>query len=346
MKVLLAAFLSMFALLAAAQQGPGPMPEDPVKAQQQRQLVQPGNNSDVWKQVRSGNPEYTTTSVRGRETDVLIQSAGDTWRRIRNGPVMFYGGWLVVLVAAAILAFYAWKGPVKLHERPTGRLLVRFNGWERVVHWTVAISFCVLGISGLIMFFGKNVLLPVIGYTLFGWLTFLCKNLHNFVAPVFIVGVVAMIFTWFRDNLPRSYDWQWFSKAWAFFAKGEHIPSGRFNAGEKVWFWAGVIGLSIIVAWSGLVLLFPNFDQTRGTMQIAWIWHVSAALIYIVMSLGHIYMGTIGVEGVYRNMREGVTDETWAKEHHSLWYEEVKSGRREAVGGAIPAGAPHMKEKA
>ncbi len=55
------------------------------------------------------------------------------------------------------------------------------------MHWAVAISFCVLGLSGLIMLFGKYVLLPVIGYTLFAWLTALSKNLHNFVGPVFIV---------------------------------------------------------------------------------------------------------------------------------------------------------------
>jgi formate dehydrogenase subunit gamma len=216
---------------------------------------------------------------------------------------------------------------------------------EQVVHWTAAISFCVLGISGLIMLFGKHILLPVIGYTLFAWLTMLGKNLHNFIAPFFMLAIIVMIFMWLRDNLPRSYDWQWFSRAWAFFARGEHIPSGRFNAGEKVWFWLGVIGLSIAVSWSGVILLFPNFDQTRAVMQEAWIWHACAALLYIAMSLGHIYMGTIGVEGAYGNMRTGYTDETWAKEHHSIWYDEVKSGRTRAPGGAVPAGAPHMKEK-
>ncbi|HYG54640.1 MAG TPA: formate dehydrogenase subunit gamma, partial [Burkholderiales bacterium] len=182
-------------------------------------------------------------------------------------------------------------------------------------------------------------------YTLFAWLTALGKNLHNFIAPFFILSVIVMIFMWLRDNLPRAYDWQWFRKSWAFFTRGAHIPSGRFNAGEKVWFFVGVIGLSIVVIWSGLILLFPNFDQTRATMQEAWIWHVVAAIIYIVMSLGHIYMGTIGVEGAYRNMREGVTDETWAKEHHSIWYDEVKSGRTDAAGGAVPAGAPHREER-
>jgi formate dehydrogenase subunit gamma len=105
------------------------------------------------------------------------------------------------------------------------------------------------------------------------------------------------------------------------------------------------VGLSIVVSWSGVILLFPNFDQTRAVMQDAWIWHAVAALLYIALSLGHIYMGTIGVEGAYGNMRTGYTDETWAREHHSIWYDEVKSGRSAASGGAVPAGAPHMKDK-
>jgi formate dehydrogenase subunit gamma len=305
-----------------------------IQEQQQRQVTQPGNNAPVWREVQSGVPNYT--SIPGRETEVLIQpsarfplqehrvTAGEAWRQFRNGPVTFYGGALMAVVTLAILAFYFWKGPVKLHERPTGRLIRRFTPMEQVVHWSVAISFCVLGISGLIMLFGKHILLPVIGYTLFAWLTALSKNLHNFIAPFFILSVIAMIFMWLRDNLPRAYDWQWFRKSWAFFTRGAHIPSGRYNAGEKVWFWFGVLGLSIVVSWSGLILLFPNFDQTRATMQDAWIWHVSAALLYIAMSLGHIYMGTIGVEGAYGNMRTGYTDETWAKEHHPLWYDETK----------------------
>jgi formate dehydrogenase subunit gamma len=354
MRILFLALSLALAATAAAQQGTAPT--TPEQAQQQRQMTQPGNNAPVWREVQSGTPNYT--SLPGRETSVLIQpparflgqdvriTAGEAWRQFRNGPVTFYGGWLVVLVALAILAFYFAKGPVKLHDRPTGRLIRRFSTVEQVVHWSTAISFCVLGISGLIMLFGKYVVLPVFGYTLFAWLAALSKNLHNFIAPVFIVSVIVMVLMWLRDNLPRAYDWQWFRKAWAFFARGEHIPSGRFNAGEKAWFWLGVIGLSVAVTWSGLILLFPNFDQTRAAMQDAWVVHAVAALVYIAMSLGHIYMGTIGVEGAYGNMRNGYTDETWAREHHSIWYDEVRSAPRAAPGGAVPAGAPHMKEKA
>jgi formate dehydrogenase subunit gamma len=338
-RLCLALLVSLFAAGAALAQT-----QTEVQQQQQRQVTQPGNNAPVWREVRKEGEQHTTT-VRGRETGVLVQSAGETWRQLRNGPVTFYGGWLVVLVSVAILAFYFAKGAVKLHDRPSGRLIHRFSSIEQVVHWCTAISFVVLGLSGLIMLFGKYILLPVIGYTLFAWLTALAKNLHNFVGPFFIVAVLAMIVMWLRDNLPRAYDWQWFRKSWAFFTRGAHIPSGRFNAGEKGWFWFGVVGLSVIVAWSGLILLFPNFDQTRSTMQWAWVWHAVAALIYIAMSLGHIYMGTIGVEGAYGNMRTGYTDETWAREHHEIWYREVKSGKGTAQGGAVPAGAPHMKEK-
>jgi formate dehydrogenase subunit gamma len=337
----LAVVLSLCAVLAAAQSG---APESNTQEQQKRQTTQPGNNAPVWRDVRSGEEHYT--SVKGRETGVLIQSAGETWRQIRNGPVTFYGGLLVVLVAAAILAFYSIFGPVKLHDKPTGRQIQRFTRLDQIVHWSVAISFCVLGLSGLIMLFGKHVLLPVIGYTLFGWLTALSKNLHNFIAPIFIVSVAAMIVLYVRYNLPKAYDLKFLMSAFAVMAKGKHVPSGKFNGGEKVWFWGGVVVLSVVVTWTGLILLFPNFDQTRATMQEAWIWHACAALVYIAISFGHMYLGTIGLEGSYQAMRIGYVDETWAKEHHQYWYDEMKArASRPTAGGAVPAGAPHMEEK-
>jgi formate dehydrogenase subunit gamma len=323
-----------------------------AQEQQKRRIEQPGNNAPVWRDVKSGEQNYTT-SIPGRETTLLIQpparfvgqsavaTAGEAWRKFRNGPVTFYGGWLVVLVCLILLGLYVTKGSVKLHEPPSGKLIHRFSAFEQVAHWTVAISFCILGISGLVMLFGKYVLLPVIGYTLFAWLTALCKNLHNFVGPFFIVAVAIFALTFVRDNFPRMYDLHWFRKSWAYVTGREHVPSGRFNGGEKVWFWVGVVGLSVVVAWTGVILLFPNFDQTRAVMQDAWVGHASAAILYIALALGHIYLGTLGVEGAYTAMRTGYVDETWAKEHHEIWYREVKSGQSAAASGAVPAGAPH-----
>jgi len=118
---------------------------------------------------------------------------------------------------------------------------------------------------------------------------------------------------------------RWLAQAWAVMTRGEHVPTGRFNAGEKGWFWFGVVALSIVVTWSGLILLFPNFDQPRAVMQDAWVVHAIAALFYIALSFAHIYLGTIGLEGSYAAKRTGYVDEAWAKEHHEYWYNDVKS---------------------
>jgi formate dehydrogenase subunit gamma len=72
-------------------------------------------------------------------------------------------------------------------------------------------------------------------------------------------------------------------------------------------------------------------------MQIANIVHLSVAALFMLAALGHIYMGTIGMEGAYRAMRDGYVDEEWAREHHAIWYEEVRQGKRpEKISGVQP----------
>ncbi len=316
---------------SVAQQSTAAPEATPAQAEVQRQQSQPGNNAPVWREVRKGGPQYT--SIPGRETNVLIQTYGQTWRELRNGPITFWGGWLVVLVVVALGLFYQWKGPIPLRERPTGRLIERFSSFERIAHWTMAISFCILAISGLIILFGKHVLLPVIGYTLFAWLTQLSKHLHNFVGPIFIFSILVSIVAFIRDNLPSAGDIKWLATFGGMFS-GKEVPAGRFNAGQKGWFWIGVAILGIVMSASGLVLDFPNFDQTRAIMIDADVTHSIGALLFIAAGLGHIYIGTIGMVGAYDAMRHGYVDEAWAKEHHELWYNDVKSGKVKA-GSAI-----------
>src|SRR5687767_6645170 len=138
----------------AQQQGAADVPRaaDGQPAQVERQQNQPQNNAPVWRDVRSGDINaYQTTQVRGIETNILVQTEGEMWRRIRNGPITVYGGWLIVLAFLAIGLFYWRKGQIKLHEPKTGRVLVRFTPWERLVHWTTAISFVILAVSGIFM---------------------------------------------------------------------------------------------------------------------------------------------------------------------------------------------------
>jgi formate dehydrogenase subunit gamma len=297
------------------------------ETQQQRAQSQPYNNAPTWRDVRSGKEEYT--SIKGRETGVLVQTYGETWRQLKNGWITPLVGWLIAAVIVVIGAFYKWRGSIKVHGAATGRLIQRFTPLERYVHWVVGISFAILGVTGLVMMLGKYVLLPVIGYTLFGWLAQLSKHLHNFAGPVFAVSLVVFIVMFAKDNLPRLYDIGWFMKLGGM-VSGEHVASGRFNAGEKLWFWVGVVVLSLIVSASGLVLNFPNFDQVRAIMIEANLVHAVAAGAVMAASLGHIYLGSIGLEGAYDAMRYGYVDEAWAKEHHEYWYNDVKSGKIKA----------------
>jgi len=310
------------------------------ETQQQRAQSQPGNNAPVWRDVRSGREEYT--SVKGRETGVLVQTYGETWRQLRNAWVTPIGGWLFAFVASVIGVFYWWRGAVKLHSSPMGRLIERFTPIERYAHWVMGISFAVLGVTGLIMWVGKYVLLPVIGYTLFAWLTQLSKNLHNFVGPLFVLSLLVFIVMYAKDNLPRGYDFKWFASAGGMFG-GKHVASGRFNAGEKVWFWVGAVVLSLVVSATGLILNFPNFDQVRAVMIEANIVHLVSAAAVMTLSLGHIYMGSIGVDGAYESMRYGYVDEAWAKEHHEHWYNDVKAGKIKAGTAMGQPGAPQAQ---
>jgi formate dehydrogenase subunit gamma len=295
------------------------------------------NNPPAWDGA-SERPQYA--SVPGVDTNRLIQGAGREWRAFRNGPVTQYGGWLLVIVAAAILLFYVVKGRIKLHGPPTGRLIERFNAVERTAHWTMAISFVLLALSGVIILWGKYLILPWLGYTGFSWLTIVAKNLHNFVGPLFIFSIVVAFLIFVKDNLIQGRDIKWLTKLGGMLGK-EEIPSGRFNGGEKAWFWGGMVLLGTVVSVTGLILDFPNWNQGRQIMQQANVVHAIAAILFIAAAFAHIYMGTIGMEGAYRSMRDGYVDEEWAREHHALWYEEVKQGKRsERIVGADPQPAP------
>ncbi|AOS80419.1 MULTISPECIES: formate dehydrogenase subunit gamma [Hydrogenophaga] len=323
----------------------------------ERRQVQPGNNAPMWRDVSQGvtgqtmlpYPEYGNL-IQGfvQYPGSRLTTAGEAWRQVRNDWIIPYGGSLLLIVLVAIALFYFAKGSIKLHGAETGRKIERFTYFERAAHWVNATAFVTLAISGIVMAFGKFFLLPIMGATLFGWLTYALKNLHNFVGPLFAVSLVVVIFTFIKDNLPAREDINWLLKGGGLLS-GKEVPSHRFNAGEKVVFWAGVFFFGLIVVGSGLFLdkLLPVVEFTRANMQVAHMIHASAAALMMALFMGHIYLGTIGMKGAYKAMKTGYVDETWAKEHHELWYDDIKAGKIPAQRSADkPEGAPGRPAKA
>ena len=303
----------------------------------ERAQVQPGNNAPLWRQVGAGVTGYS--SLPTPEAGNLVQptvkvpglranNAGEVWRQVRNQWIIPYGGALLLIILGAIGVFYWRTGSLALHGAPTGRQIERFTPFERAAHAANAMAFVVLAVSGIVLAFGKFFILPVLGTALFGWLTYALKTAHNFAGPVFAVSLLVVIATFIKDNLPRSEDFTWLIRGGGLLSEHE-VASHRFNAGEKVLFWTGMLGLGLIVVGSGLVMdkLVPGLLYERGTMQLAHVIHAVSAVFMLAMMLGHIYMGTIGMDGAYQGMKTGYVDETWAKEHHELWYDDIKAGK-------------------
>ena len=325
--------------------------------QAERSRDQPGNLAPVYRAIKDGEKHYS--SLPDPEAGILVQpkaqfpgqaratTAGEAWRQYRNGPLTTYGGWLLLLTVALLAAVYLLRGQVKLSAPRTGRKIERFTLFERTVHWTMAISFVTLAISGLIILFGKYILLPVFGHTLFGWLAFALKNIHNFVGPVFSVAIIVFFITFVKDNLPAASDVAWFARLGGLLG-GKHVSAHRFNAGEKIVFWGAVVVLGLIVSASSLVLdmLVPWVEATRANMQIASLVHLTASVLAASMVIGHIYLGTIGMEGAYEAMRTGYVDDTWAKEHHDEWYADVQSGKIPRIRTQEAAGTTSAPPKA
>ena len=287
--------------------------------------------AEYWRAVRGGVEGYS--AVSGQETGVLIQNGGQNWRAVRNGPISFYGGSFIVFVLLVLAAKHIVKGKDKLESR-TGRTVTRWSAFERIMHWYVAISFIILSITGLSLIFGRALLIPLMGKEGFAAWAQLAKPIHDYLALPFAAGLFLLLLMWIGKNGLKSYDFEWLKSAGGAIGDG-HPPAGFFNAGEKVFYWIVFLG-GIALTVSGFFLLFPNLETVRESMQFWHIIHAASGLFLIAVALGHMYLGSIGTEGVLEGMVSGEVDEGFAKQHHSLWYEEVKGSAAPAKGEAAP----------
>ena len=298
--------------------------------------------ANFWRAVREGNTGYS--AVTGPESNVLIQSAGESWRQMRNGPLVTYGGLLMAGMLAAILLFYLFRGRIRIEAGHSNMRVPRFTLTDRILHWFVVTLFMLLAITGLILLYGQAALIPVFGLEGFAAIAAASKDAHNLFGPIFVVALLVLILKFIRGNLPAKGDLGWFAKGGGLL--GKHVSTGRYNAGEKLWFWVVTIA-GLIVSVTGLVLDFPIFDQTRNLMQWSQLLHAGAALIFITGAFGHIYIGTLGMEGALDAMTKGHVDANWAKEHHDQWFEQMRQQGRlvepepgKAAGPAAQAPPP------
>jgi formate dehydrogenase subunit gamma len=276
--------------------------------------------------------------IPDKKASVLIQPAGREWDYFHE-VILHWLGAIVILGMLALLALaYLVMGRIRISSGRSGRKVRRFNGFERFSHWLTAVSFVLLGLTGLNITFGKLVLLPVIGPEAFSAFAQSAKYVHNFVSFSFVVGLVLIVALWIKDNIPRKVDIDWVKQGGGFI-KSKHAPAGRFNAGEKLVFWFALgAGAAVIV--SGYFLLFPFYLTNIAGMQVAQVVHAVVAVLFVAVILAHIYIGTLGMEGAFEAMGTGEVDLNWAKEHHDQWLEDQLARERSAERPGRPTAAP------
>jgi formate dehydrogenase subunit gamma len=283
--------------------------------------INPG--AELWREVRQRDGEVEGISqVKSPGANVLVNVSGQSWREYRMQELVPTAGAAIFIVLVIIAIFRLLRGRINLENGRSGVKILRFTTSQRAAHWSTAILFVVLGLTGLTLLLGRKFLIPVFGAEGFSSIAVAAKFLHDYLGPLFILALTWLFVLFVRDNIPSpKLDLQWFLKGGGLF--GKHVSSDRYNAGEKLWFWvASIVGLGVIV--SGVVLDFPIFGQTRATMEFYHWVHSVSAIILIVVSFGHIYMGTAALEATFEVMQTGYCDSNWAKDHHDLWYEKVK----------------------
>ncbi|MGF2735527.1 formate dehydrogenase subunit gamma [Marinobacter sp. DUT-1] len=309
------------------------------------------SDADVWRSIRYNKIDPTVQSP-GPANVVMIQDEGIAWYKLREGPVITYGGSALLGIIVLLAVFYFVRGRIMIDGGPAGTTIERFKAIERFGHWLLAGSFIVLGLTGLITLMGRSFLIPVIGLDAFSILATGSKWLHNNVAWAFMLGLVMTFVMWVAHNIPNKLDWQWLKAGGGIFTKS-HPSAKKFNAGQKIIFWT-VMVLGVSVSLSGLSLLFPfqlpMFADTFGVinsvlgtslptdlapheeMQYANIWHSIVAFVMMVAIIAHIYIGSVGMEGAFDAMGNGQVDLEWARQHHDLWVAEVED--KQGKGGS------------
>jgi len=187
----------------------------------------------------------------------------------------------------------------------------RFSFLERLAHLVAIISLLTLSVTGFAA--------ALNGKSLDGtlWLV------HFAVAPVFAVAVAVIAMIWAKDGHLELYDLKWLIHLGGYLWKKDGLPAGRFNAGQKKFFWfVAVFGILLIL--SGLGRMYPVFGETG--QEILYQVHRYAALLLVMGVVAHLYLGTLANPGTLWAMISGYVSSEWAAHHHPNWWETVDKG--------------------
>jgi formate dehydrogenase subunit gamma len=274
-------------------------------------------------------------TIPDQKACTIEQPAGRDWRHFHQVTLRWIAAICILGMLVLLVFFYLTRGMVRLESGRSGRVLMRFSAFERLMHWMTATCFIILALSGLNITFGKPLLLPLIGPDAFTTWSQWAKYAHNYLSFPFTIGVFVIFLMWVAWNIPNRVDVEWLKEGGGIVGH-RHPPADRFNAGQKMVYWIQVLGGGAMAV-TGYLLMFPFYGTNVADMQLAQVIHGIMAMLYIAVMIAHIYIGSIGMEGAFEAMWDGTVDVNWAREHHRLWLE------KETAEGHVSAPPPKGK---
>jgi formate dehydrogenase subunit gamma len=218
---------------------------------------------------------------------------------------------------------------------PEPAVVARYNLFERVLHWVVAITFVALVLSGM-----------ALAYPRLAWLSGLfgggqtMRAAHPWIGVAFTVGIVVMLVIWGRAMLLDASDRAWFRRVRGYARTGHlRLDTGRWNGGQKGYFWASLV-LAIVLLLTGIPLWFPSVagdgirEWSRLIHHVAYLLMVGGLIIHVLLVF--LFPGTLA------GMTNGRVTRAWAAWHHPRWFRESSRGEvdgpeRPAAGATEPA---------
>ena len=225
------------------------------------------------------------------------------WLYLRVGYVT--GAALAVIVVLAALHL----GRFGRHDQRPRDPRDTIHWWalgERLVHWVVVLSFVVLLVTGIELYLaGPGLPSP---------LTRLMRRWHA--AEPFMVAGTLLFLMWFHDALPRRHDVRWLAHFGGYLGYAEVLPAGRFNAGQKLWFWLETLAgcIMAVTGWE-LQYRYTRFDDGYLTLLAI---HLGAAALFVAVLAIHFYLAVIAVRGALGGMIHGRIGRQGALRYHSL----------------------------
>lgn len=205
----------------------------------------------------------------------------------------------------------------------TVRTIRRYKDGTRMNHWFVALLFFAAALSGLALFH------PVLFFlsNLFGGGQ-LTRILHPFLGVAMVLGFVLLFFTVWRENLIGRADREWLRHSGKMLKgdKGSMPAVGKYNAGQKLVFWAFAVSLLLLLV-TGFMFWAPYFFHLFPVTlrRLAILVHAVSAVVLVISVIVHVY-AAIWVKGTTRAMTRGTVTDSWARHNHPLWHREMTEG--------------------